>query len=717
MTTEGESIKKNTRTFNRDRHESVAAFGAFDEHREAARTIKEDAIERLPELLETLEESIEANGGHLHVADDAEEAATYVAEVADAQDAETVVKSKSMTTEEIALNEHLAADDRDVYETDLGEFVIQVAEEAPSHLVGPSLHKSRNEIATLFNEQFDLDEPLETAEELTKFARDYLGEHIKEADIGVTGANFVLAESGTLVLITNEGNARKCAVTPNTHVAVAGIEKVIPSLKELHPFVEVIGRAATGQDIVQYLSLLTPPTDSPTLDFDGSGKLGTDDADRSFHLVLVDNGRTEMREDDDLKETLYCIRCGACANSCSNFQAVGGHAFGGETYTGGIGTGWEAGISGLDAAAEFNDLCTGCSSCVDACPVGIDIPWINTVVRDRINQGAEQGRFDPLVDALTPDAERSGLDLQKRFFGNFETLARLGSATAPVSNWLAGTRPARILMERTLGVDSRRPLPTFKRKTLRNWFQERDPQVETPEREVVLYPDAYTNYVHVERGKAAVRVLEALDVAVKIPEVGASGRAPLSQGMVSTARQSAERVFDDLQPHLEEQTDIVVVEPSDIAMFRREYERLVPEEDSDTLAERSFDILEYVYGLLSNGANIDELSTASEDSYLAYHGHCQQRTLGLAVYTKAALEEAGYDVLSSEAECCGMAGSFGYKSQYYELSLEAGEPVRDQFEGENRRVVASGTSCLEQLPTLLGEPATHPVQILDPAEK
>ncbi len=292
-----------------------------------------------------------------------------------------------MTTEELDVNERLEAAGVDVWETDLGEFVIQIADEAPSHLVGPSLHRTTDDVADLFNEYFDPDEPFETAEELTEFARDYLGERIRDADVGMTGANFVLADSGTITLVTNEGNARKCAVTPDTHIAVTGVEKILPSLSELGPFVELIARSATGQDIAQYVSLFSPPTDSPTLDFENPDdpEFGTQ-RDREFHLVLIDNGRMAMREDDQLRETLYCIRCGACANSCANFQHVGGHAFGGETYTGGIATGWETGVHGIDSAAEFNDLCTGCSRCVTACPVKIDIPWINTVVRDRLNR-------------------------------------------------------------------------------------------------------------------------------------------------------------------------------------------------------------------------------------------------------------------------------------------------------------------------------------------
>ncbi|MDS0276723.1 LUD domain-containing protein [Halomicroarcula sp. S1AR25-4] len=716
MRTEGAAIAANTQGFNEGRYASVADLEDYEALKSEARAIKEDAIERLPELVDRLETSVVENGGTVYVAEDAADANEYIRSVVAERDASRVVKSKSMTSEELEVNEALEADGVDVLETDLGEWVLQLAEEAPSHIVAPAIHKSRESIADLFNELFDPEEPLETAEELTMFAREKLGERIVDSEVGITGANFLAAESGTMALVTSEGNARKTVAATDTHIAVAGVEKIVPSVADFQPFVELIGRSGTGQDITSYVSLLTPPVETPAVDFaDDETPLSAFANDRDFHLVLVDNGRMAMRDDDQLRETLYCIRCSACANSCANFQSVGGHAFGGETYSGGIATGWEAGIEGLDTAAEFNDLCTGCTRCVNACPVEIDIPWINTVVRDRINREGERPA-EWLVDGLTPDAEADGAPLQKRFFGNFETVARLGSATAPVSNWLADTQTARWLMDRVLGVDPRRDLPQFQRETLVEWFANRASTVTDPVRRAVVYPDLYTNHVQVERGKAAVEVLEALGVDVVVPEVSSSGRAPFSQGMVATATDHAERVYEVLSPHIADGRDVVVIEPSDHAMFVSEYEKLVDESTFETLAKHSYEVLEYVYGLLESGADEGGLAAVDVEE-IAYHAHCQQRTLGLEAHTVAVLERLGYDVVTSDVECCGMAGSFGYKSDYYELSMDVGDRLAAQLDAEGvseRPVVASGTSCLEQIDALLERKPRHPVELLAP---
>ncbi|MFB6309994.1 MAG: LUD domain-containing protein [Salinirussus sp.] len=712
LATEGAAVRENTTGLNDQATRSLDGFSDREACRAAARQIKEDAIEDLPQLIDRVEESVRANGGHVHLASTASDARDIVAEIMAAQDAESLAKSKSMTTEELELNQHLEAEGYEVTETDLGEYVIQVADEAPSHLIAPAIHKAPADIAACFNEVFDPEPPLSAdPEALTAFARERVGTAIRDADVGMTGANFIVADSGSILLVTNEGNARKTAVTPPVHIAVAGVEKLVPTLEDLAPFTELIAKSGTGQDITSYVSLLTPPVDTPIPDF-GAGEL-RQAAEREFHLVLVDNGRMAMREDEQLRETLYCIRCGACANACANFQAVGGHAFGGETYTGGIGTGWEAGIGGLEAAADMNDLCTGCSRCVPKCPVKIDIPWINTVVRDRLNRDHPPSEFQFLVDGLVPDEEGGGIDIQKRFFGNIETIAKLGSRVPRLANAIAEAPYADHILERAVGVASERDLPRFATETLHDWYANRGPMVEDPVSEVVLYPDLYTNYFDPGRGQAAVRLLEAVGTRVHIPSVPESGRAPLSQGMVASAESAAEAVYGRLSTHLDRDRVIVAIEPSDLAMFRSDYDRLLPDRSAERLREHSYDVLEFVNARLeATPALRDDLAGPQGDPAVAYHSHCQQRTLGLETPTIRVLEAAGYDVTTSSVECCGMAGSFGYKTEYHGVSMDVGAQLREDLGANPGRIVASGTSCQEQLRVLYDREVPHPVELL-----
>ena len=706
----GDNIKAGTQGFNAARYEATESLEGYEELKSQARSIKEAAIAELPELIETIQTAVEANGGTVYVADSSVDAVDYISTVANENEAETAVKSKSMTTEEIDLNEHLSEVDVDVFETDLGEFVIQVANEAPSHLVAPAIHRSSESIATLFNDHFELDEPLETPRELTVFARDYLGEKIRQADIGITGANFLLADSGSLVIITNEGNARKCAAVPDTHIAVAGIEKIIPSIDQLQPFVELIARSATGQPISRYVTMLSPPVDTPTVDFENRDTpLASADTDREFHLVLLDNGRSEMRDDDVLREVLYCIRCSACLNSCANFQSVGGHAFGGETYTGGIGTGWEAGVESLVSAGSFNDLCTGCTRCVNQCPVKIDIPWINTAIRHRVAEADEPPPLDFVYEGLLPTDESTNPSLRERAFANFDRLARWGSATAPLSNWLARRPVTRRGLDRFLGIDRRRPLPSFTRQTLVDRVGRRTSMDE--DTEVILYADIYTNYSYVDRGLAAIEAIESLGYEVAVLPIHGVGREPYSQGMIEGARDRLTSFATAVAEPLQSDIPIVFVEPSDLAMVRRDGERLLDSNQHERLAAGCLDLFEFLAEI-----GHDRIETAFEsgaDIDVFYHSHCQQRTLELQSPTIEVLDRLGYTVTPSAVECCGMAGSFGYKSEYYDLSMDVGEDLSAQIEGASPDyVLASGISCMEQLGSLTDRSVNHPVEPL-----
>ncbi len=458
---ESEAVRRNTNTFNQNRYTAVADIDDYDALKDKARAIKEESIANIPQLIEELKEQITKRGGHFYLAKDAADANEYIKKVCLKHNAELVVKAKSMTSEETKLNRVLQDAGIEVAETDLAEFILQVADEQPSHIVAPAIHRTRERIAQLFKEKFNPQQPLETGEELTVFARSWLRKKFLNADVGISGANLIAADTGTIVLVESEGNIRMTTTLPPVHIALAGVEKIIKKRADIPNFIELLAPSGTGQPLTSYTNILRPPLKLPVYDFKGGRKA----KEREFHLVLLDNGRMVMRDDPVIKEALYCIRCSACLNVCTNFQTLGGHAFGGETYSGGIGSVWEAGTSRLENA-RFADLCTGCSRCIDQCPVRIDIPWLTENIRARMNVMQEDFAASFLSQFMPTAKEDRNSSLQKQFFANYYVFARLGAMLAPFSNWISSSGLTRRMMSMFFSVDERRKLPQFQKETL-----------------------------------------------------------------------------------------------------------------------------------------------------------------------------------------------------------------------------------------------------------
>lgn len=331
--------------------------------RERARAIKHDAIANLDGYLLQLEENVIRLGGTVHWARDSAEARSIILDLARANNVRRAVKSKSMVTEEIELNEALEHAGIEAVETDLGEYIVQIANEKPSHLLAPAIHKSKGDIAELFAEK--LGGPvLREAEELAAVARQRLREKFCSAEMGITGGNFLVAETGTLVLLENEGNIRLSTTLPRLHVAVVGIEKVIPRLADLAVFLKILARSASGQKMSAYVSFIT-----------GARLAGETDGAREFHLVLLDNGRTRILKDEEKRESLYCLRCGACLNACPVYQKIGGHAYG-SVYQGPIGSIITPPLIGLSKSKDLPFASSLCGACREICPVKINIPHL-----------------------------------------------------------------------------------------------------------------------------------------------------------------------------------------------------------------------------------------------------------------------------------------------------------------------------------------------------
>ena len=354
------------------RREVFAALPDGDARRDRARAVKADAIARLPTLLRQLAERFTANGGIVHWAADADEACRVVLEIAARTGVRLVVKGKSMVSEEIGLNARLAEAGIEAVETDLGEYIVQLAGEPPSHIITPAIHKSQDDIAALFARKLGIPHE-QTAEALTAAARRVLRERFLAAGMGVTGVNFGVAESGTLVVVENEGNGRMALTLPRVHVALMGIEKVIARDADVAPMLELLPRSATGQALTSYVSLVRGPRGA---DLDGPDEV---------HLVVIDNGRTRVLADPVLREALYCLRCGACLNACPVYRRVGGHAYG-HAYSGPIGAVLAPAMLGVERAPDLPFASTLCGACRDVCPVRIDIPALLLALRGRVTR-------------------------------------------------------------------------------------------------------------------------------------------------------------------------------------------------------------------------------------------------------------------------------------------------------------------------------------------
>ncbi|MBI2171569.1 MAG: iron-sulfur cluster-binding protein [Chloroflexi bacterium] len=361
---------------------------AWDRLRDRAREIRRHTLERLDYYVGLLADNVVRNGGAVHFARDAHEAAQIVLDIARRNGVKLAVKGKSMVSEEMALNHLLAANGVEALETDLGEYIIQLAGETPFHIVAPAIHKSQEEVAELFARKLGTPEGAD-AEALTRIARETLRQKFLQAGMGISGVNFAIAETGTVCIVTNEGNGRMSTSLPPIHVALMGMEKVTPALEDLGVFYRLLPRAATGQRATSYFTLVSGPRRNED-----------EDGPEQFHLVMMDNGRSRLLADPELREALFCIRCGACLNACPVYRKVGGHAYG-WVYPGPIGAVVTPAMVGLPKAVALPFASTLCGACREVCPVKINIPRMLLKLRADAVEGAPGQRKASWYEGLT----------------------------------------------------------------------------------------------------------------------------------------------------------------------------------------------------------------------------------------------------------------------------------------------------------------------------
>ena len=374
---------------NIDKYEAAfekgqSAFLDLENAKTKANLVKWKAIENLDRYLLDFETNFISRGVNVIWANDADEGRQEILKIIQQNQARSVVKSKSMATEEIGLNAFLKSQNIQTIESDLGEFIIQLLEQKPYHIVTPAMHLKLEEIAQLFHEKFGT--PIEaSAEELTMKAREILREHYEQADIGITGANFLLADTGSIAISENEGNARLTTTFPKTHIAVVGIEKIIPSIGDLDLFWPLLASHGTGQDLTVYNSILSGPRQNT--EYDGPEEM---------YVVLLDNGRSQLLQHKEQRQGLYCIRCGACLNVCPVYQNIGGHTYN-STYQGPIGSLITPHLNGMKEFKHLSYATSLCGKCTEVCPVGIDIQQMLLL-----------NRRDAVQQQMTSSIERKG---------------------------------------------------------------------------------------------------------------------------------------------------------------------------------------------------------------------------------------------------------------------------------------------------------------------
>jgi L-lactate dehydrogenase complex protein LldF len=402
-------------TFGERRSEAINSVDDWEDLREKARKVKDETLAHLDKYLEQFAENAERAGAMIHWARDGAEACSIILNLIKNANASNIVKSKSMATEEIHLNHALENEGIFPVETDLGEWIIQLAGETPSHIVVPAIHKSKGQIADLFVEKVGI-EPTQNVDKLTSTAREFLRSRFAEAQVGISGVNFGIAETGTILILENEGNIRLTTSLPKMHIALMGIEKIIPGFADIDVFLKLLPRSGTGQKLTAYQSLIT-----------GTKRKASDEGPDEVHIVMMDNGRSQMLGHPVTRQSLACIRCGACLNACPVYQQIGGHAYG-SVYPGPIGAVITPQLTDLAKARQLPYASSLCGACREVCPVKIDIPELLLHLRAEITDGTANG-IDADTKVKTKFVERLAFSLYS-FAWRRPLLYKLGLAAS-----------------------------------------------------------------------------------------------------------------------------------------------------------------------------------------------------------------------------------------------------------------------------------------------
>ena len=611
----------------------------FEELRGRIAERKAYAVDHLKELCDLFQKNAEAKGAKVFRSNDPARVREYILQVARDNNVRTVVKSKSMASEEIHLNSYLEKAGLQVKETDLGEWIIQLAGQTPSHMVMPAIHMTKEEVSDLFSKE--VDERLSTdIPRLVKVARDELRSKFLEADMGISGANIAVAETGSILTVTNEGNARLVTTLPKVHVAIIGIEKIVATFADIAPILKALPRSATAQMLTSYVTIITGQTPN------------TDGSRKELHIVLMDNKRTEMAADPMFKEALQCIRCASCLNICPIFRLVGGHVFG-KVYTGGIGTILTAWHDNLKSSEDIQGLCIQCGACKDVCPSKIDIPGLILEIRRRLVKNEGLPILHKSIYAVVNNRRL------------FHTMLRAASvAGKPFSK---GSKFIRHLPMFLADLTDGRSLPAIAAKPLRDTIKKIRQPAGLKER-AVFYAGCLIDFAYPEMGEALVKILNKGGIEVVFPDDQTCCGAPARySGAYEVAAKNA---ADNIEALLAERADYVVSAcPTCTVALDHEFIATFQSLGQSTnmarareLAAKVIDFSTLVKKLVDEGRlTLKEGETLGK---ITYHDSCHlKRTMHAEKPPRELLTKAGYEIAEMfECDiCCGMGGSYSLK--------------------------------------------------------
>ncbi len=606
---------------------------------------KDEAVDHLLELYEEFKRHAEAAGTKVHLAATAREANEIIAAIAKENGVRTIVKSKSMTAEETHLNDHLEAQGLEVTETDLGEWIIQLRHEGPTHMVMPAIHLSRYQVADLFTEVTRKKQDVDI-QKLVKVARRELRPKYCQADMGISGANFAIAATGSIGIITNEGNGRLTTTLPRVHVALAGIDKLAPTLHEALRIIKCLPKNATGQNLTSYVTWITgavPCAVGP------EGK-------KVHHVVFVDNGRLAMAKDPLFKQALRCIRCGACANVCPIYRLVGGHKYG-HVYIGAIGLVATYFFHGRDKAKNLVQNCLNCGACKAVCAAGIDLPTMIKEVHARIQD--EEGH--PLYSSA------AGMVLKNRTL--FHTMLK---SARIMQKPVAGGGYLRHLPMFLFKDHDFRALPAIADEAFRDRWEKIRPRVAKADIKVALFSGCVQDFVYPEQMEAAVAVIASKPgVAMEYPMGQSCCGLPLM--MMGEKKAGRELAAHNMNAIDAAGFDYIVTLCASCASYLKHgYQRLFADDPAMAykaaqFAHRVMDFSSFVHDVLG----MDQEAFAGPSKDVTYHAPCHLcRGLGVTEAPRELLRDAGLNYLPAAEEdvCCGFGGTFSVK--FPELSKE-----------------------------------------------